>query len=506
MAPDIVINHKLARTASPRFGRGRSVHAAMAIGGAEMRTSKTFEDVNVGDMQQITRMVTPDDLYVFAHVSGNLNPANLPGSAGPETDTVVDPAPAMWLGSLFSAVLGNLLPGPGTVYKSQSLTFFGRAHVGEALTVRVTVTEKRPPQTLVLQTHLLRGDQVIVEGVATVLAPPTRITVTGNALPELMVARHRHLERLLAACRNLPPLVTAVVAPEEVNSLAGALAGARKGLITPILIGDAARITEVAATAGLSLRDITILNVHGHEEAAARAVALVHEGEVEAIMKGHLHTDELLKHVVKGQGGLRGIRRITHVFVMDAPALSDLLLVSDAAINIAPGLKEKIDITQNAIDLALALGIVEPKVGILSAVETVNPDMPSTLDAAALSKMAERGQIRGGIVDGPLAMDNAISATAAQSKGLTSLVAGKADVLIVPNLEAGNILVKQLSYAAQAEGAGLVMGARVPVLLTSRADEETARLFSCAVAVLYSHWKKTGKSAVPPLVKAGSVS
>ena len=239
-----------------------------------------------------------------------------------------------------------------------------------------------------------------------------------------------------------------------------------------------------------------MLNVAGHDAAAARAVELVHAGEAAAIMKGNLHTDELLRHVVRSQGGLRGTRRISHVFVMDAPGLPDLLLVSDAAINIAPGLKDKIDITQSAIDLALALGIVEPKVGILSAVEMVNPDMPSTLDAAALSKMAERGQIGGGIVDGPLAMDNAINLTAARTKGLTSSVAGHADVLIVPNLEAGNILVKQFTYAAQAEGAGLVLGARVPVLLTSRADNETARLFSCAVAVLYAHWKNTGKSAV----------
>jgi phosphate butyryltransferase len=313
-----------------------------------------------------------------------------------------------------------------------------------------------------------------------------------------MVARHRHVARLLAACRDLPPLITAVVAPEDANSLTGALAGARNGLITPILIGDAERISDVAEKSGLSLRGLTVLNVPSHDAAAARAVELVHAGEAAAIMKGNLHTDELLRHVVKSQGGLRGTRRISHVFVMDAPGLPDLLLVSDAAINIAPGLKEKIDITQSAIDLALALGIVEPKVGILSAVETVNPEMPSTLDAAALSKMAERGQIRGGIVDGPLAMDNAISLTAAQSKGLTSLVAGRADVLIAPNLEAGNILVKQLTYAAQAEGAGLVLGARVPVLLTSRADEETARMFSCAVAVLFAHWQRTGKSAVPP--------
>jgi phosphate butyryltransferase len=246
-----------------------------------------------------------------------------------------------------------------------------------------------------------------------------------------------------------------------------------------------------------------MLDVPDHNAAAARAVELVLAGEAEAIMKGNLHTDELLSHIVKSQGGLRGTRRMSHVFVMDAPALPDLLLVTDAAINIAPGLKEKIDITRNAVDLALALGIVLPKVGILSAVETVNPDMPSTLDAAALSKMGERGQIKGAIIDGPLAMDNAISVTAAHCKGLTSLVAGRADVLVVPNLEAGNILVKQLSYSAQAEGAGLVMGARVPVLLTSRADEETARLFSCAVAVLFAYWKRTGKSAVPPRVAVG---
>jgi len=463
-----------------------------------MRTNQTFDDLNIGDEQFITRVVTPDDLYVFAHVSGNLNPVNLPGSAGDGSDDLVQPAPSMWLASLFSAVLGNLLPGPGTLYRAQTLRFFARAHVGETLTVRVRVTEKRPPQSVTLQTHVLRGDEVLVEGSAEVLAPTVRITAAASVLPELVVARHRHYERLMAACRNLPPMATAVVAPEDENSLGGALASARARLITPILVGDSDRIRAVAASCGFDLEGIAIVNASSHGAAAAQAVELVHAGEVAAVMKGFLHTDELMRHVVKSDGGLRGSRRISHVFVMDAPTLPDLLLVSDAAINIAPGLKEKVDITQNAIDLALALGIVQPKVGILSAVETVNPDMPSTLDAAALSKMADRGQIRGGIVDGPLAMDNAISLTAARSKGLSSLVAGRADVLVVPNLEAGNILVKQLTYAAQAEAAGLVLGTRAPVLLTSRADEEIARMFSCAVAVLYAHWQRTGKSAVPP--------
>jgi len=469
-----------------------------------MRTNQTFDDLAVGDEQSITRVVTPDDLYVFAHVSGNLNPVNLPGSAGEGTDEVVHPAPAMWLGSLFSAVLGNLLPGPGTLYQAQTLKFHARAHVGDELTVRVRVTGKNPPRSVMLATQVLCGDAVLVEGTAEVLAPVVRMTAAASVLPGLVVARHRHYERLMAACRALPPMATAVVAPEDENSLAGALASARAGLIMPVLVGDEDRIREVAANCNLTLGGVEIVNVTNHGAAAAKAVELVHSGDVAAVMKGFLHTDELMRHVVKSQGGLRGSRRISHVFVMDAPTLPDLLLVSDAAINIAPGLKEKVDITQNAIDLALALGIVLPKVGILSAVETVNPDMPSTLDAAALAKMADRGQIRGGVVDGPLAMDNAISLTAARSKGLTSSVAGKADVLIVPNLEAGNILVKQLTYAAQAEAAGLVLGTRAPVLLTSRADDESARMFSCAVAVLYAHWQKTGQSAVPPAADTAS--
>jgi phosphate butyryltransferase len=462
-----------------------------------MRTSQTFADLKVGDEVSISRVVTPDDLYVFAHVSGNLNPLNLPAAA--DGDAGEHPAPSMWLASLFSAVLGNLLPGPGTLYETQTLRFPNRAHVGDTLTVRLRVTEKQPPATVVFATQVLRDDVLIVDGLAEVRPPATRVEIAETVLPQLTVARHRQASRLLAACHDLPPLTTAVVVPEEENALAGALAGARDHLIEPILIGNAGHIRDVAVRLGLALDGIAIEDVPSHDAAAARAVEMVHQGRAGAVMKGHLHTDELLKHVVKSQGGLRTTRRISHVFVMDAPSLPDLLLVTDAAINIAPSLEEKIDIVQNAIDLAQALGIVRPKVGILAAVETVNPKMASTLDAAALSKMADRGQIRGGVVDGPLAMDNAISLTAAKTKGLQSLVAGRADVLVVPNLEAGNILAKELTYAAQAEGAGLVLGAKVPVLLTSRADDERSRLFSCAVAVLYAHWLASGESAVPPV-------
>jgi phosphate butyryltransferase len=468
-----------------------------------IHASRLFSDLKVGDAASITRVVTPDDLYVFAHVSGNLNPANLPGSAR-DDDDMAAAAPSMWIGSLFSAVLGNLLPGPGTLYEGQTLRFHARAHVGDLLTIAVEVTELRAPGTVVLRTKVERDGELIADGVAEVLAPTMRAVSDESQLPALTVQRHRHVAHLLADCARLPAMPTAVVCPDEEHALKGALAGARDNLIVPILIGDAAKIRAVAESCGADLTGVEIIDLPSHDAAAARAVELVHERRATAVMKGNLHTDELLRHVVKSQGGLRIGRRISHVFVMDAPSLEQLLLVTDAAINIAPTLEEKVDIVQNAIDLGIALGIAKPKVGVLSAVETVNPKIQSTLDAAALSKMSERGQIRGGVVDGPLAMDNALSLSAAKTKGIHSLVAGRAEILVVPNLEAGNILAKELTFVAQAQGAGIVLGAKVPVLLTSRADDEAARLFSCAVAVLYAHWQATGESAVTPIAAPAS--
>ena len=461
-----------------------------------MLSNKLFNELSMGQEASITRVAAPEDFLVFAHVSGNLNPAHLPGDKSNRGAETV--APAMWVGSLFSAILGNFLPGAGTTYLSQTLRFVARAHVGDSLLVSARVEELRPPSTVVLRTQVHRGSELVADGVAEVLAPTVRRTVDEGALPGLILQRHVHMDRLLAACASLPPLPTAVVAPEEENALLGALAGAREKLIVPILIGDERKIRDVAKATGADLTGVAIEICGGHDAAAARAVELVHQGAAAAVMKGHLHTDELLKHVVKSQGGLRIGRRISHVFIMDAPTLKQLVLVTDAAVNIAPTLEEKVDIVQNAIDLGIALGIGRPKVCVLSAVETVNPKIQSTLDAAVLSKMAERGQIRGGDVDGPLAMDNALSLTAARSKGIHSLVAGRADILVVPNLESGNILAKELTYAAQAEGAGLVIGAKVPILLTSRADDEQSRLFSCAVATLYAHWLATGRSAIQP--------
>ncbi|MCR9058589.1 MAG: bifunctional enoyl-CoA hydratase/phosphate acetyltransferase, partial [Rhodobacteraceae bacterium] len=311
-------------------------------------------------------------------------------------------------------------------------------------------------------------------------------------IPALLVQRHRHFNRMIELAKTLPALPTAVVAPDDPNSLEGALMAAREGLIRPVLIGAKSRIEDAAKELSETIDTYELIDIEDEMEAAGRAVAMVHEGKVKAVMKGHLHTDHLLHHVVKRDGGLRTKRRISHVFVMDIPGRKTPVLISDAAINITPDLNTKVDITQNAIDAACSLGLETPRVGILSAIETVNPAIPSSLDAAVLSKMAERGQITGAVVDGPLAMDNAIDLQAARTKGITSLVAGRAEVLIVPNLESGNMLAKELTFIAHAEAAGLVIGAKVPVMLTSRADDGRSRLASCALALLYVHWKASG--------------
>lgn len=297
-------------------------------------------------------------------------------------------------------------------------------------------------------------------------------------------------ERLLARCQGLAPVATVVAHPCEATALAGAVEAARRGLIRPLLVGPAAKIAETATSAGIDLGDLQIVDVPNSNAAAAKAVELVRAGQAEILMKGSLHTDELMAAVVARDGGLRTGRRLSHVFVMDVPTYHKVLIVTDGAINIAPSLEDKVDICQNAIDLAISLGLEKPKVAILAAVETVTSKMPATIDAAALCKMAERGQIKGGILDGPLAFDNAISSEAAKTKGIRSAVAGDPDILLAPDLEAGNILAKQLTFLANADSAGLVLGARVPVILTSRADSVRARIASCAVAALVAHARR----------------
>jgi phosphotransacetylase len=297
-------------------------------------------------------------------------------------------------------------------------------------------------------------------------------------------------EQLLVRCRSLEPIPTAVAHPCETTALSGAVEAGAKGLIVPILVGPAAKIGEVAKRSGIDLGSIRVVDVPHSHASAAKAVELVRQGQAELLMKGSLHTDELLGAVVARETGLRTGRRISHVFIMDVPTYHKVLMVTDGAISIAPTLEDKVDICQNAIDLAISLGVTTPKVAILAAVETVTTKMPATIDAAALCKMAERGQITGALLDGPLAFDNAISKEAARVKGIKSDVAGDPDILLAPDLEAGNILAKQLSFLANADSAGLVLGARVPIILTSRADSVRSRIASCAVAMLAAHARR----------------
>ncbi len=462
-------------------------------------SNKLFNEIKVGDRVSMDRVCTEHDLYLFASVTGNFNPLHLPDEPGLGQGEVKGGAvaPSMWFAALVANLLGTTLPGPGTLYRSQSLNFHARVGVGDEVEVSVEVIDKREPQLIILETRVVKSSgDLVADGFAEVFAPLHKVTDVRLEAPGIMLRKHRHCERLVASCAGLKPIAMAVICPEEPQALEGALRAHAAGLIEPVLIGNRRRVDAAAASLGADLAQFQRIDADSDFASSAAAVRMAREGKVQALMKGHLHTDVMLAEVVRRDGGLRSGRRISHVFVMDTPGLEHPLFISDAAINIAPDLAAKADITQNAINLARACGIAVPKVGILSAVETVNPAIPSTIDAAVLAKMAERGQIVGGIVDGPLAMDNAVNLAAARSKGIQSLVAGHAQVLIVPNMEAGNMLAKELTFVASSLAAGLVLGASVPIILTSRADDAQSRLMSCALAHLYVHWTKTGVTAV----------
>ncbi len=465
-----------------------------------MIVNRLWDEIATGDGAAATRRVRADDLFLFSRLSGHHNPLTLPaGSLRADGRSAANTVPPFLVASILSAAVANRVPGPGTMWRSANFTFLAAVSPGDELTASVTVTAKNADGTVALAFKVAKANgEAVVEGHGVVAAPTERISLPSIDIPEVMVERHLAFDRLLIAAKSRAPTVTAVVQPDDESSLKGALEAWKAGLIDPVLVGTRSRIEKCAKALGLDISALPLEAVGDDEQAAARAVAMVHEGRVRSVMKGHLHTDVLLHHVVKREGGLRTSRRLSHVFVLDLPGRTTPLLISDAAINIAPDLQTKVHIVQNAIDLARAIGIELPKVGILSAVETVNPAIPSTIDAAVLSKMAERGQIVGGIVDGPLAMDNAIDAGAAESKGIISLVAGHADVLIAPNLESGNMLAKELVFLASAETSGLVIGAKVPVLVTSRADDERARLVSAALAQIYGHYLETGETLVAP--------
>ena len=448
--------------------------------------NRTFDEIAIGDRASLTRKLTRDDISLFAVMSGDVYPAHLDEryAQGSMFHRII--AHGMWGGALVSAVLGTRLPGPGTIYLGQDLRFRKPVGLGDVITATVSAKEKQAEKHIVIfdcQCVNQRGEEVI-SGTATTLAPTEKIRRPRTELPEVQLHRHDRYRELIDRCAGLEPMPTAVVHPCDEVSLAGAVRSAEARLIKPVLIGPEAKIRSVAAAAGIDISACELVGAEHSHAAAATAVALARAGKVAAIMKGSLHTDELMHEVCSPQTGLRTARRISHAFVMDVPTYAEPLIITDAAINIAPTLDDKRDICQNAIDLAHILGCEQPRVAVLSAVETVTAKIPSTLEAAALCKMADRGQITGGLVDGPLAFDNAVSEQAAEEKHIVSPVAGKANILLVPDLEAGNILAKQLTYLANADAAGIVLGTRIPLILTSRADNVRTRLASAAVAVL----------------------
>jgi phosphate butyryltransferase len=448
--------------------------------------NRTFDELNIGDAASLSHTVCQRDIDLFATVTGDVNPAHV-DPVYAETDMfhhiIIQ---GMWGAGLISAVLGTKLPGPGTIYLGQNLRFRRPVFIGDTITATLTVREKNPEKGDVMLDCVCTNQhgEAVITGDAFTRAPKEKIRRKRVILPDVIVGRHDAMNVILANASGGVAVPTAVVYPVDLISLSAAAAAAAAGLIAPVLVGPAATILAVAKNGSLNISAFQLVDMPDAASAAAQAVLMARRGDVALLMKGDLHTDILMHEVVNATTGLRTARQISHVYLMDVPDYPRPLLLTDVAINITPNLNEKAGIVQNAIDLAHVIGIAQPRVAILAAVETVSARQPSTLDAAALCKMADRGQITGGLLDGPLAFDNAVSEAAAKEKGIVSQVAGKADVLLVPDLEAGNMLAKQLTFMSGAQAAGVVLGASVPIILTSRADSDRTRMASCALAVL----------------------
>jgi phosphate acetyltransferase len=468
----------------------RASRAAKAA--ARNLENRPFDEIRVGDTASLTRTLSRTDVKTFAVLSGDVNPTHVDDAYARKHGDGRLIAHSMLSGALISSVLGNELPGPGTQYVSQELRFRRPLHAGDTVTATVTAREKRARTGTVLFDCRCANEagEVMAEGIAEVIAPTMKLVMPRSEVASVSVQTHDKFAAFVERVKPLHPVPTAVVYPCSDGAITAAIEAAQAGMIEPILVGPQGEIRAAAEKAGVVLTGVRIVDAVDSHDAAEKSVALARAGEAAVLMKGSLHTDELLGAIVKRDAGLRTGRRLSHVFFMDVPTYHKPLMVTDAAINIAPTLAEKVDICQNAIDLAHVLGIALPKVAILSAVENINAQIVSTMEAASLCKMAERGQITGALLDGPLAMDNAISREAAEIKGIVSSVAGDADILLVPDLVAGNILAKQLTFMANADAAGIVLGARIPVVLTSRADSVRARLTSCALAILVASARK----------------
>ena len=463
---------------------------------SEFIENRTYDEIAVGDSATLVRTLRPEDIQMFAIMSGDINPAHVDPEYAHSSMFHEVIAHGMWGGALISTVLGTQFPGPGTIYIDQTLHFSRPVRVGDRLTVKVTCKRKFDHNHHMVLDCMCTNQEghKVIAGTAEVLAPTEKVKRHKAELPDFRLAesRQQRYQHLLDMTRGLPEIPMAVAHPVDAESLRGALLARDEGLIQPFLVGPEDKIRALAEKEELDLEGSRIVNVPHFRAAAETAVGLARAKKVEALMKGALHTDELMVEVVD-RDGLRTGRRISHVFLMDVPTYPRLLMITDAAVNVEPTLEDKIHIVQNAIDLAHVLKIPEPKVALLAAVETVNPKMRATIDAAALCKMADRRQITGGVLDGPLAFDNAVSMVAARTKGIKSAVAGQADILVVPEIESGNMLAKQLEYLADAVAAGIVLGAQVPIVLTSRADTAETRVASTAIAVVMAHATRATK-------------
>lgn len=464
----------------------------------EYLENRTFDEMQIGDSASLSRTLTEQDIQVFAIMSGDINPAHVDIEYAKSEMFHKIIGHGMWGGALISTVLGTQLPGPGTIYISQNIRFKKPVAIGDTLTVKVTVTEKKPDKNRVVFACECRNqrDEVVMEGQAEVIAPTKKIRRAKAVLPEIMLRRPFSLfDPYLAKAKQIGPLRAAVIYPVHAKIIEALHVAEQAGLIHPVLIGPKERILNAATEAKIDISQYEIMDMEHSHGAINKAIMMAHEGEAGIIIRGGAIREDLLRAMLRPEKGLLEDHFMSYALVLDVPTHPKALILTDTLINIDPSLEAKRIITQNAVNFAIALGKEQPKVAFLAGVDIVTSTMRSTVDAAALCKMAERGQIHGGILDGPLTFDNVISSEVAKEKGITSPVAGDADILVMPNVETGNILAKQLEYLAESRHAGLVLGARVPVLM-SHINDVYLSTVSCALAILNSDYHRRQETKI----------
>jgi phosphate acetyltransferase len=454
--------------------------------------NRTYDEIQVGDSATLTRTLRPEDIQLFAVMSGDVNPAHVDPEYAQSSMFHEVIAHGMWGGALISTVLGTEFPGPGTIYISQTLRFSRPVKVGDQITIKITCKQKFDHNKHIVFDCLCTNQdhQKVISGEAEVLAPTHKVKRERFELPEVTISdRWVRYKKLLARATGLPAATAVFAQPLHAESLQSAVAAAESGILRPVLVGPEKEIREVAKQNGVELLRARIVDVPHARAAVARAIEMARSGEADIIVQGDITTADFMARLIANDG-LRGLRRFSHVLYLDVPNYPRPIIISDMMVNIEPTLEEKIEITQNAIDFAHIMGIPEPKVAILAGIDTVTPKMRATVDAAALCKMAERGQIQGAVIDGPLGIDNAISLIAARGARLESAVAGQADVLIAPDLEAGNMLAKQLEHLADAISGGVVLGGKLPIVLANRNDSIESRVASLVLSLLVANQQR----------------